>query len=817
MINGLIHKGAIAVLMTIAPVAAPVPAQRPQAPETLLQTGIKKETVDGDLTGAIEIYKKAVEGAGGTGPVAAMALLHMADCNQKLGDVAEAQKIYARIVREFADQKAAALEARKRLRSERDAPVVAVSSRRVWTALPKTSFGKISWDGRYIPYTDWNERGGLFVHDLTTGTNRRLTNSGGDFNGGSQEFGDAAVFSRDNKQMAYTWDLGNKGGAELRLISMQATGVPRPRTLVAGDDLDWIAGYDWSPDNDFIATVVRRKDRTSQIGLVSITAASFRPLKSFDWRMPTGIFFSPDGKYLAYDLPADSATGNRDVFVLSRDGSREITAVASPGQDAIVGWSPDGKHLVFASDRSGSMDLWAIGFENGKVLGPEQRLGRGIGNPEHFENLGMTSSGSQYSEIIDRRSAGPEVRIAKYDPSIGKLLSEPVAIAKTFLGTNAFPAWSPDGAYLAFASFRDSYVAIGVHSIQTGQIREIVPSPNFQASMGNFRSLTWAADGKSFLVTGTNKRDGNGIFKIDAQTGETSLISPAAQFGGQTDTFVISPDRRYVAIASPPQSARKVSEIWAMDNLFAATRRETAPILSAAVFQAQTNTPETVTIKPAVTFNGPLVQIGDRSFSVQGFTLGEIIAFAYGTHSGQVLGIPKTLESERCDVTVQGGKPLTPGLAGINEARLVMQRVLADRFRLKFHKDAREIPTYVLSVVNGSHKMPVATSGNNLVFGGPNILARNTTMTSFVEMLQMALDRPVIDKTGLTGGFDLELHWRSDNTQFGGRGGALPAASGPNRVDLFTAVKEQLGLKLESQNSTTDVIVVDQAEKPAGN
>jgi uncharacterized protein (TIGR03435 family) len=60
-------------------------------------------------------------------------------------------------------------------------------------------------------------------------------------------------------------------------------------------------------------------------------------------------------------------------------------------------------------------------------------------------------------------------------------------------------------------------------------------------------------------------------------------------------------------------------------------------------------------------------------------------------------------------------------------------------------------------------------------------------MASFAEALQRALNRPIIDKTGLTGGVDFELHWRSDNTQFGGLGGALPAASDPNRVDLFTA------------------------------
>jgi len=987
MMNGLIRKAAIAILVTAISAAA----QKPELPETLLQTAIKKETVDGDLTAAIGGYKKAIEAAEGNRSIAAMALLHMADCYQKLGNAVEAQKVYARIVSEFKDQKAAALEATKKLASERRAPVNIASSRLIWTATSGASFGKVSRDGRYIPYTDWNEKGDLFVHDVMTGANRRLTHSGGDFNGGSQEFGDAAVFSRDRKQMAYTWDLGNKGMAELRLISMQDSVVAQPRTLVAGDDLDWIAGYDWSPDNRFIAAVVRRTDHTVQIGLVSVKAGSFTPLRTFEARLPTGIFFSPDAQYLAYDLPADDATGNRDVFVISSDGSREAIAAASPSQDAIVGWSPDGKHLVFASDRSGSMDLWTIAFENGKAQGTPQRLRRGVGNPEHFENLGMTSSGAQYSEIFDRRSVGPDIQIAEVDLPNGKLLSQPVTAAKTFLGTNAYPAWSRDGEYLAFASFRDSYVAIGIRSIKTGQVREIVPSPNFKAAFGNFWSLTWASDGKSFFVAATNKRDGDGIFKIDGQTGETSVIalaqrpriaglspdggtlyysrqpgdedatilkrhivsgqesvvlrtkamaqlistlspdgryikvwvgsgsssfgslmlmpadageprqlardvgpgqfspdgryiaavqaSPKAgsmvalliaidggeprelmrfpggavamwsadsnsvvlrtgaaepgemwrapingtqpqklDFAAGLESFLVSPDRRHLALASPPLSRRKNSEIWAFENLFAATKKAATPILSSGLVEAQTSVPDAVTIKPAdPTSLGGRIQMSSGSLSIQGFTLKALIGIAYDTDSRQVLRVPEVLESQKYDITAQMDRPLTRDTAGTDPIKIRLQTILVDRFRLKFHRESREIPVYVLSVANGGHKMAPPAGITSLSVQGANIVGRSATVQSFAQALQGVIDRPIIDKTNLTGTYDFELHWRPDGTQFGGRGGAFPAASDANLAYLFTAMQEQLGLKLDPQNSATEVIVVDQAEKPASN
>ena len=124
----------------------PLLAQKPEAPETLLQTAIKKEIVDGDLAGAIKGYRNAFEAAKGNHSIAATALLHMADCYQKLGSL-EAGQIYTRIVNEFADQKGAALEARKKLSSSGEASANIVSSRRVWTAIPKRTSERFLWMG----------------------------------------------------------------------------------------------------------------------------------------------------------------------------------------------------------------------------------------------------------------------------------------------------------------------------------------------------------------------------------------------------------------------------------------------------------------------------------------------------------------------------------------------------------------------------------------------------------------------------------------------------------------------------------------------
>jgi uncharacterized protein (TIGR03435 family) len=233
---------------------------------------------------------------------------------------------------------------------------------------------------------------------------------------------------------------------------------------------------------------------------------------------------------------------------------------------------------------------------------------------------------------------------------------------------------------------------------------------------------------------------------------------------------------------------------------------------------------EVATIKPTdPTFGGILIQFPAGNLSLRGFTLTDIVGFAYDMDNHQVLGIPKLLEGQKYDIVGKAATPLAPNTAGMDTAKVMLQALLSDRFQLKFHKETREIPIYVLTVAKGGHKMKPRTEGDggaptSMLFQGANIPARNTTVAMLAGGLQkLVLDRPIIDKTGLTGPFDFDLHWRPDGTQFGGRGSQLPAASDPDRADLFTAIQEQLGLKLDSQKGPADVIVVDTAVKPSEN
>src|SRR5262249_48658677 len=152
----------------------------------------------------------------------------------------------------------------------------------------------------------------------------------------------------------------------------------------------------------------------------------------------------------------------------------------------------------------------------------------------------------------------------------------------------------------------------------------------------------------------------------------------------------------------------------------------------------------------------------------------------------------------------------------------LLQKVLVDRFQLKFHNEKRELSVYAITLpANTKHKMTASEPGPNL----PNLIyprrgflpARNTTMTDLAQSMQTAvLDRPVINQTKLEGRFDFTLDWMPDEFQFASFGPAPPVPDQGSQT-IFQAFQEHLGLKLESTRLPADVLVIDNAETPSDN
>ncbi len=192
------HTFAIVMALLTVTTGGLLLAQAPRSAEAQFKAAQQKEEVEGDLKGAIEEYRKVVAGAGTNRPLAARALVRMAECHQKLGDT-ESRKIYQRVLREFADQNEPVAIARARLGRNASAPGTGIVTRQVWANANAVSLGSVSPDGRYVSLHDWNT-GDLLLRDLSNGEDRRLTDSrnSDDYPGGS-------TFGPDGKQVAYAW------------------------------------------------------------------------------------------------------------------------------------------------------------------------------------------------------------------------------------------------------------------------------------------------------------------------------------------------------------------------------------------------------------------------------------------------------------------------------------------------------------------------------------------------------------------------------------------------------------------------------------
>ena len=153
---------------------------------------------------------------------------------------------------------------------------------------------------------------------------------------------------------------------------------------------------------------------------------------------------------------------------------------------------------------------------------------------------------------------------------------------------------------------------------------------------------------------------------------------------------------------------------------------------------------------------------------------------------------------------------------------VMAQKLLEDRFQLKFHREQRVMAVYVLEVAKGGPKLKAADANSVENSGCEHLGVCNfhkRTLANFARFMQFVVtDKPVVDKTGVTGEFDFTLKWMPDESQFNGMGFRVPVPDGTAPLPgLFTAIQEQLGLKLEPQKIPAEVLVIDHVERPSEN
>jgi uncharacterized protein (TIGR03435 family) len=206
-------------------------------------------------------------------------------------------------------------------------------------------------------------------------------------------------------------------------------------------------------------------------------------------------------------------------------------------------------------------------------------------------------------------------------------------------------------------------------------------------------------------------------------------------------------------------------------------------------------------------------------------SLRTLIAFAYDIRDFQITGGPKWMETDRYDIFARpphsADEPPTSPAARNRLTHLRMKALLADRFQLVVHTETKEMPVYVLAIgKNGPHLSPANSENPQRGINGQRGLMTCTgiSMQTFAERaLAPRLGNIVLDKTGLSGEFDIKLQYADDSPPKPGVEAPAETSSDPSGPTLAVALQEQLGLKLETQKAPVEVIVVDRAEKASAN
>lgn len=419
---------------------------------------------------------------------------------------------------------------------------------------PAAHLGAPSRDGRFLSLVE-PATGDLAVLDLESGKIRRLTG-----NAATSEFAYFSAPSPDGSRVAFAW-FNRERFYDLRVVATEGGGAVR--VLYSNEEYGFVQPCGWSPDGKEILTLFFRRDNTSQITMVSAETGTVRVLKSLEWVYPNRMDLSPDGQWIVYDNFAEPGGGQREIFLLAADGSREMRLTDNPANDIFPLWMPGGKGIAFIRESGGQASLLELAVDDGEPKGEVTRLKHDLGRALP---LGVTRGGAM---IYALRTGAVDIYVASLDLRTGE-----VGAARRVTGeppgANRAPDWSPDGSALAYLTrignenFGQESRAVSVASLDAREHRMIPPRLAF------LESVRWSPDGEKLLVSGSDRHGNSGLFVLEAGSGRAAPVVRQRMGSYRGLEGAWSRDGTAMLYAAPDRAAllrvelaeRKESVVW---------------------------------------------------------------------------------------------------------------------------------------------------------------------------------------------------------------------------------------------------------------
>jgi Tol biopolymer transport system component len=388
-----------------------------------------------------------------------------------------------------------------------------VTTRRLWEGIFAPY--AVSPDGRYVTEPDPSD-GALTVLDLTTGEWHRIAARPDGSNFGS---GRVSAFSRDGRRVAYLWSFGDSISAaftEVRVIDFDGSGTGAPRVsephVIDDNPLAYRTElWDWSPDGRWVLGNSYGADNSVAIVLYSTTGDTTRTLKTLEWREPLRAAFSPDGRFVAYDVASGVERRVRSIHVVSVDGSRERLVVGDGALNRLFGWDPDGG-ILYVSQRSGGPALWRLPMDDGAAAGPPELL-----LEDFWRAAPLGQAGGSFYYVV--RTERPALHLAGVDAAAGLLTTNAQPVQDALEGRERAYAWSADGKHLAVVYSDDGHrtMRLAVRTADGAEISEIPLELNGAR-------LHWPAGDNAVLMHGLDGRGRFGFYRVDLRTGVHDVV-----------------------------------------------------------------------------------------------------------------------------------------------------------------------------------------------------------------------------------------------------------------------------------------------------